>query len=166
MSEHRHIVQVLQHDWFETNSDYYIDMELCSLTLHDYIHDRASFIERIPDLPNHAPIFVSDHCSVHLKLLNIWTIISHIAQGLDFIHGEHYTHRDIKPLNSKCSSKSILISVLYSLQAKLWKIADFRLTLETKTNIAHTTKYSHGTGGYRGPELLAEDSKYTYQVDS
>jgi serine/threonine protein kinase len=27
--------------------------------------------------------------------------MDHIAQGLDFIHGEHYTHRDLKPPNSK-----------------------------------------------------------------
>jgi serine/threonine protein kinase len=99
-SKHRNIVQVLRHDWFESTFGYFIDMELCSLTLHNYIYDRATAIEQNSDLSNHAPIFVWDDCSAHLKLLNILTIISHIAQGLDFIHGQHYTHRDIKPLNS------------------------------------------------------------------
>jgi serine/threonine protein kinase len=105
MSEHPNIVQVLQHDWFESNSDYYIDMELCDLTLQDYIHNRASFIGQHPDFSNHAPTFVSDNCSAHLNLLNIWTIIHHVAKGLEFIHQEHYTHRDIKPLNGNCNAK-------------------------------------------------------------
>jgi serine/threonine protein kinase len=106
MAEHQNIVQVIQHDWFESSSGYFIDMELCSLTLHDYIHNRAPFIEKNPDLANHGPIFVSDDCSAHLKLLNIWSIINHIAQGLEFIHQEHYTHRDIKPLNSTSTMRS------------------------------------------------------------
>jgi ankyrin repeat protein/serine/threonine protein kinase len=155
----------MQHNWFESSSDYYIDMELCNLTLQDYIHNRTSFIEQHPDFSNHAPIFVSDDCSAHLNLLNICTIIHHIAQGLEFIHQEHYTHRDIKPLNGNYNPNEILISVLYSHQTRAWKITDFGLSSETRTNVAHTTKYSRGTGGYRAPELLAEDAKYTYQVD-
>jgi DNA-binding SARP family transcriptional activator len=55
--------------------------------------------------------------------------------------------------------------VLYSHQMRAWKIADFGLTSETRTNVAHTTKYGRGTGGYRAPELLAENAKYTYEVD-
>jgi serine/threonine protein kinase len=100
MSGHQNIVQVLRDDWFESENDYFIDMELCSLTLHDYINDRPTFVNRTPDLLNN-PTFVEDDCSAHLKLLNIWTIVSHVAQGLAFIHRERYTHRDIKPLNSK-----------------------------------------------------------------
>jgi ankyrin repeat protein len=165
MSQHLNIVQVLQHDWFESNSDYFIDMELCTLTLQDYIHSRKTFIKQDSDLLNDAPIFVLDECSEHLRLLNIWTIISHIAQGLEYIHREHYTHRDIKPLNGNCCSNGMLTSVLYSHQMRAWKIADFGLTSETKTNVAHTTRYSRGTGGYRAPELLNENPKYTYQVD-
>lgn len=104
MSEHRYIVQVLQHDWFESDPGYFIDMELCVLTLHNYIYNRAPFIEQNPDLSINAPIFVLDDCSAHMKALNIWTIVNHIAQGLSFIHQENYTHRDIKPPNSNFTS--------------------------------------------------------------
>jgi serine/threonine protein kinase len=105
MSEHRNIVQVMQHDWFLSGSSYFIDMELCSLTLHDYIYNRPLFVQQNPDLTNHPPIFVVDDCSAHLNLLNVWSIISHIAQGLEFIHKEHYTHRDMKPQNGTCNFK-------------------------------------------------------------
>jgi serine/threonine protein kinase len=115
MSEHRNIVQVLQHDWFKSNSEYYIDMELCDLTLHDYIHNRASFIGQHSDLSHHSPIFVFDDCSAHLNLLNVCAIINHIARGLEFIHQEHYTHRDIKPLNGKsCRNGRLIASALFS----------------------------------------------------
>jgi serine/threonine protein kinase len=165
MSKHRNIVEVLRHGWFESNADGYIDMELCDLTLDNYIHNRASLIGQHFDFSNHAPLVVSDDCSAHLDLLNIWTIINDIAQGLEFIHQQHYTHRDIKPPNGNSYSLGILIPVLYSCQTRAWKIADFGLTSETRTNVARTTRYSRGTGGYRPPELLREDPKYTYQVD-
>jgi serine/threonine protein kinase len=63
-------------------------------------------------------------------------------------------------------ANSELIIVLYSPQIKLWKIADFGLTAEGgSTRAPVTTKYARGTGGYRAPELLAKDPKYTYKVD-
>jgi serine/threonine protein kinase len=98
-SDHQNIVQVLQHGCFRSDFLYFIDMELCGLALDDYIHDRTRFVEQSPNFLNH-PTFVSDNCSIHLHLLNVWTIIDHIAQGLEFIHREHYAHRDLKPANS------------------------------------------------------------------
>jgi serine/threonine protein kinase len=60
-----------------------------------------------------------------------------------------------------------LIVVLYSPQAKSWKIADFGLTSNLKgdINAPVTTELGRGTGGYRAPELLGEYSKYTHKVD-
>jgi serine/threonine protein kinase len=96
-SKHPNIVQVLQHGWFHSYS--FIDMELCGLTLDDYINARARLVEQCPSLLN-APTFVQDDCSIHPHLLNVWTIMDHIAEGLEFIHGERYAHRDLKPANS------------------------------------------------------------------
>jgi serine/threonine protein kinase len=103
MSEHRNIVQVLHHGWFQLYPDYFIDMELCSLTLYHYINKRATFVQQSPNLLS-DPTFVLDNCSTHLHLLNVLTIVDHIAQGLEFIHGEHYAHRDLKPANSMCNT--------------------------------------------------------------
>jgi serine/threonine protein kinase len=100
-SDHQHIVQVLQHGRFQSDSQYFIDMELCGLALDDYINDRARLVVQSPDLLNSNTFtFVQEDCSPRLHLLNVWTIIDHIAQGLEFIHGEHYAHRDLKPANS------------------------------------------------------------------
>jgi serine/threonine protein kinase len=99
MSEHRNIVQVLQHGWLQSDSYYFIDMELCGLTLGDYINDRATFVQQSPNLLN-DPIFVPHDCPTQQHLLNVWTITHHIGQGLEFIHGEQYAHRDLKPDNS------------------------------------------------------------------
>ena len=60
------------------------------------------------------PTFVVEDSLTHLKLLNIWTIIDHVAQGLEFIHENNYVHRDLKPLNSNLNSCALLILVLYS----------------------------------------------------
>jgi serine/threonine protein kinase len=99
MSKHRNIVQVIHHGCFHSDFVYFIDMELCSLTLQDYINKTATFVQQSPNLLNY-PTFVIDNCSIHLQILNVWTIINHIARGLEFIHGEHYAHRDLKPANS------------------------------------------------------------------
>jgi serine/threonine protein kinase len=72
------------------NSSYYfIDMELCDMTLKDFITSfqasRSSQGES--DLPYRAP----DQ--------EIWTIMMQIASGLEYIHSEGEVHRDLKPAN-------------------------------------------------------------------
>jgi serine/threonine protein kinase len=67
-------------------------MELCAVNLEQYIHGRP--VEML-----HEPVFVSDDCSGHIRLLNVWTIGTHITQGLMFIHERNFTHRDLKPAN-------------------------------------------------------------------
>jgi len=76
-------------------------MELCDLTLQDYIayfnHGSSSPpFEIIPEL---SPVFVERNCSPTLKIQNIWTIGLHIAKGLEFMHRKGQVHRDLKPQN-------------------------------------------------------------------
>lgn len=161
---HRNIVQVLQHDRFKSGSIYYIDIELCTLNLQDYIYRTEEYSRHTSGFSN-DPTFVVEDSSTHLKLINIWTIINHVAQGLEFIHENHYVHRGLKPLNSNVNGSPLLTLVLYSSYNKLWKIADFGLTTEGTSKLAITTVYSKGTEGYRAPELLSEDPKFSNKVD-
>ena len=57
-------------------------------------------------------------------------------------------------------------TVLYSHKDRSWKVADFGLTCEG-TSTAHIfTDFSHGTPGYRAPELLKDDgASFTNKVD-
>jgi serine/threonine protein kinase len=159
---HVHIVNILQHDWL--NSKYhFIDMELCSINLEDYISGRSNHSE-LPDL-KHEPVFVSRDCSKAIRMSNIFTIFNHIVQGVAFIHEQQYSHRDLKPQNSLHLKPSLLILVLYSRYQRTWKIADFGLTAAATSKLAVTTLYQRGTPGYRAPEILSDDPKFTNKVD-
>lgn len=97
---HRNIVRVLRHKWLGWGNYYFIDMELCEVNLKSYINgERGSIVEdrEFPHLINIA--FVEQGCSMQTKLLNIWTVMSHLAQGVRFIHGHDLAHRDLKPRN-------------------------------------------------------------------
>jgi serine/threonine protein kinase len=59
----------------------------------------------------------------------------------------------------------LLILVLYSSRDEQWKIADFGLAAETDSKRAITTVYSRGTEGYRAPELLLDEPKFSEKVD-
>src|SRR5215472_8148461 len=82
---HRNIVQILEHGWFKSGFYYFIDMELCALNLDDYIYRKQEYSRHAFELAN-EPTFVVENASVHSKLRNLWIIIDHIAQGLEFIH--------------------------------------------------------------------------------
>lgn len=94
----QNIVGILRHGWFDTASLCFIDMELCDLNLDDYINCRSTFVTQAPTLLN-EPVFVAQDCAAHVQMLNTWTIINHIAQGIESIHENNYTHRDLKPAN-------------------------------------------------------------------
>jgi len=56
--------------------------------------------------------------------------------------------------------------VLYSLESRSWKIADFGLTSEATSKRLVTSRYARGKPCYRAPELLQEsESRYNNKVD-
>jgi serine/threonine protein kinase len=89
---HVNIIQVLDHGHLSNPIFYFIDMELCDLNLHDYIHGSTP-----PNLSGSVPYFSrGDRVESSLQ---IWIVMSQIASGVEYIHRQHQVHRDIKPAN-------------------------------------------------------------------
>ena len=93
---HVNIVQVLAHGQLSNAPYYFIDMELCNLNLHDYIHREPSAepLESMPDIIREPGSASS---------LQIWVVMSQIAAGVEYIHRKGHVHRDIKPANGTVS---------------------------------------------------------------
>ena len=159
--EQVNIVQVLNHGLLLYHASYYIDMELCDLNLDEYIHKNPPSTQStsLPTFEREAGL---------TTLLQIWTVMSHIAGGIDYIHRKRHVHRDLKPANSKHTFFITYNLVLYSCKESLWKLADFGLVTEESSKTNLLTRYSRGTEGYRAPELMisgGDPAKYTNAVD-
>jgi serine/threonine protein kinase len=128
---------------------YFIDMELCDLSLDHYIYQQWT-----PAMIEVVPYFTAELPS-RFRVSQIWNVMEDITRGVAFLHLQNHVHRDIKPRNS-ISSLVFLTPVLYSHHDQSWKLADFGLTAEGTSRSAHTSHSSRGTGGYRAPELLQE----------
>jgi len=76
--------------------EYYIDMELFDLNLDDYIKGKRS-LDLIQSTDKQ--VFIRGDPPLQRKMQNVWTIMSHIADGLKYIHKHKYVHRDLKPKN-------------------------------------------------------------------
>lgn len=60
------------------------------------------------------PVFVNKDCSLVARIQNMWTIGTHIARGLEFMHARSYVHRDLKPSNGTFRAIPWLISTIFS----------------------------------------------------
>lgn len=90
---HPNIIRVFEHGRLNPkNSAYYIDMELCDLTLEDYTWGTKF----VPSLPNWK---TAKETNTTVTL--IVPIMRQIADGVAFIHSHDQVHRDLKPSNSK-----------------------------------------------------------------
>jgi serine/threonine protein kinase len=103
---HKNIVKILKHGELGLSGDcYFVDMELCDLTLQQYIAYWQGNLRAPFDITaRRAPVFVRNDCSVLVRIQNLWTIARHIACGLEFMHGHKYVHRDLKPSNGTSTS--------------------------------------------------------------
>jgi serine/threonine protein kinase len=160
--DHPNIVRVYDHGRFRTSAIYYIDMELCNINLHEYIHgNRPNHLAY--DAHGNVPFIEKENGWSTLKLSNIWLIICQLANGLDFIHSKGYTHRDLKPRNGTSRSLLLLTTVLFRERDRKWIIADFA---EATSNSAVVTISARGTfGGYHSPELVLNPATFSNKTD-
>jgi serine/threonine protein kinase len=90
---HVNIVQVFNHGLLWDFPYYYIDMELCEMNLQDYIQSTTP-----ADPSKSLPRFIKGGGGTD-SLLQIWTVMSQIGSGVEYIHCEDQIHRDIEPAN-------------------------------------------------------------------
>jgi serine/threonine protein kinase len=107
-TNHPNIIKVFNRGWYIVQRPFhFIDMELCDLDLHDYIHEPGSrsLVDGTNDVnATNDCKFVTADAALLSKAQNIWSIATDIANGLDAIHSHTLVHRDLKPRNSKCFS--------------------------------------------------------------
>jgi len=90
---HANIVEVFRLGELVDTSYYFIDMELCDLTLESYIYPNMA-----TPVDETIPHFVSD-TSPSLQAMQLWNITKQIITGVAYIHSHNEVHRDLKPSN-------------------------------------------------------------------
>jgi serine/threonine protein kinase len=122
--------------------------------------------DTIEQLFHHEPVFIQSYNSPDLRVWNMWAIASHISRGLAFIREKNFSHMDLKHANGYPRLYPKLTIVLYSHTQKVWKIVDFGITSAMSVSKpAVTTAYGRGSSGFRAPEPLSEEPRYSIKVD-
>lgn len=95
--EHRNLIHVFSYGYKVEHGFFYIDMELCDFSLHDFIYSKLS-------TPESINLWSIPECSfqdTERASWNAWDIMEQISYGLEFMHGCNLVHRDLKPNNGK-----------------------------------------------------------------
>lgn len=92
-SSHQHIIEILGHGSLGAHtSSYFIDMEYCDGSLHEFINGKRTSVHGLLDYEKWLE-------NGHLSFF-ICAILQQILSGLIFIHDHGKVHRDLKPQNS------------------------------------------------------------------
>ena len=91
---HQFIVRLSQHGPLQ--SSYFIDMEYCSLNLHEYIHNK----EKRNCMDQRLSRYFQSETSEEHRLWMVLSIALEVTNGLAFMHDKQQVHRDLKPANS------------------------------------------------------------------
>lgn len=94
---HPNIIIILHYGWLVDDHLYFIDMELCDLTLHHYIY-APRIVPENWEAPGDLSFIVTEGSGLQ-KFANVWAILSQISEGLAYIHTHDLVHRDMKPRN-------------------------------------------------------------------
>ena len=109
---HSNIISILNHGWLDSPYHYYyLDMELCELSLHQYIHDTRSLPIDSVTMDELNPVFVGKDVPLLTNFLNVWIIMREIAAGVEFLHSQSQVHRDLKPRNGNFPALTLFAPV-------------------------------------------------------
>lgn len=103
---HPNIVEVLGHFALPNSLYYAIDMELCEITLGDFIKGERNLVQEA-----WKETLEGYDCGNEptRRWLGISQILIEITKGLSFIHESGYVHRDLKPSNGAFPMRTILM---------------------------------------------------------
>lgn len=90
----------------------------------------------------------------------LWSVLSQISEGLEYLHDKKIIHRDIKPGN-------LLIHSIYSYKNEEileFKICDFSLSYLTEESEEYIESSIVGTPFYMAPEMVSR-KKYNNLID-
>jgi serine/threonine protein kinase len=90
---HDNIVEVYKYGQLLNGPFLYIDMEVCALNLENFIQRQWTI-----EIYTHLPYLTVD-LPPRLRAAQIWNIMEDIIRGLEYVHGLHEVHRDMKPRN-------------------------------------------------------------------
>jgi len=95
----------------------------------------------------------------HLNERTSAKCISHVLQGISYLHSNGIVHLDVK-----------LENILYCIQTDTYKLTDFGISriIDEQTRESNPDGYIHGvqgTSSYMAPEIIREPSLYTESVD-
>jgi serine/threonine protein kinase len=90
---HPNIITVFDDGWLNDDVHYFFDMELCVLNLERFIQGNFGHVLGLPQYLD------PQYGTEELGCLNMWSIMTQITSGLEFMHSLKQLHRDLKPQN-------------------------------------------------------------------
>ncbi|XP_063690065.1 serine/threonine-protein kinase/endoribonuclease IRE2-like [Bolinopsis microptera] len=149
---HPNVVRYIYADKEEKFNLLFIALELCRGSLVNLFDHKLDVFNKPFILNNHVP------CD------DWWfkkTILLGIANGLDYVHGQRFIHRDLKPQNILVQDDD---NNIYGFKAVL---CDFELTRKLKKGQSKlsVSQVTVGTQGWMAKEVLNGATKPTSAVD-